>query len=261
MKSNNLPIFKQLQNNFSQYIRDPLNNPAPLGIESRRLKVYTELFYNNIEGFIANGFPILRSLTSDEDWHKTVRAFMKYHQCQTPYFLQISEEFLEFLTSDIVVPIKNFPFLLELAHYEWVELALMVSPENNTLQDVKSGEEMETVWQVSPLAWHLAYAFDVQNIGDEYIPEHAPQSPTFLVVYRKQDDEVAFMAINAVTYRLLELIQEKNTSALNEILVVLLEELNHPNPDVVKEGAINLLKDLQAKGIVGTQEVGLNKSS
>ena len=59
--------FIETQYQFAATIRDPENKPAPDNIEPRRMTIYRELFYNNIEGFIANGFPVLRQITIDED--------------------------------------------------------------------------------------------------------------------------------------------------------------------------------------------------
>ncbi|RKZ79734.1 MAG: DUF2063 domain-containing protein, partial [Gammaproteobacteria bacterium] len=49
------PSFIDTQYQFAGHIRDPEHNPAPADIEQRRMAIYRELFYNNIEGFIANG--------------------------------------------------------------------------------------------------------------------------------------------------------------------------------------------------------------
>ena len=89
--SSNQPAFQQVQYAFAAHIRDPGQNPPPPGIEDRRLQIYRELFYNNVEGFLSSGFPVLRSLMTNEDWHAMARDFFSRHRCHTPYFLQISE--------------------------------------------------------------------------------------------------------------------------------------------------------------------------
>ena len=48
-----VPEFQQLQRQLTAHLRDP-GSPPPAGIEERRLKIYRELFYNNVEGFLAN---------------------------------------------------------------------------------------------------------------------------------------------------------------------------------------------------------------
>ena len=90
------PSFIETQYRFAAHLRDPDNSPAPDGIEDRRMKIYRELIYNNIESFISSGFPILRSVLDDQKWHQIIRHFVAQHQSHTPYFLEISQEFLKY---------------------------------------------------------------------------------------------------------------------------------------------------------------------
>ena len=59
--------FKKTQYEFTAHLRDPEKNPAPEGIEDRRLGIYRDLLYNNVEGFISGGFPVIRSIYNDEN--------------------------------------------------------------------------------------------------------------------------------------------------------------------------------------------------
>ena len=65
---------QQLQNEFTAHVRNPSSIAAPAGIEGRRMKIYNDLIYNNIESFLSGGFPVLRSLHRDEDWHLPPRT-------------------------------------------------------------------------------------------------------------------------------------------------------------------------------------------
>ena len=48
---------ERAQRAFAAYVREPLGQPLPEGIEPRRMKIYAELVYNAFEGFVAGGFP------------------------------------------------------------------------------------------------------------------------------------------------------------------------------------------------------------
>ena len=78
---------KQL-NDFAAHIRDPENNPAPDRIEDRRMGIYRDLFFNNVDGFLGNTFPVLKSLYEEQSWLELVRNFYSLHRCQSPYFLE-----------------------------------------------------------------------------------------------------------------------------------------------------------------------------
>ncbi|OEC36203.1 Putative DNA-binding domain-containing protein [Pseudomonas cuatrocienegasensis] len=91
---------------------------------------------NNIEGFISGAFPVLHRLIEASRWQRLVRSFIAEHQARTPYFLQISQEFLAWLQQGYVAEAGDPPFVLELAHYEWVELALDVSEAEPALLEL-----------------------------------------------------------------------------------------------------------------------------
>lgn len=206
-----MPDLVALQQELTAHIRNPAEVRAPAGIESRRIKIYNDLVYNNIEGFIAGGFPITRSLYRDEDWHRLVRAFISQHRCESPYFLEISQEFISFVMQEYKPSPVDPPFLLELVHYEWVELALDVAEDEFPELDAGlASDALHNVPQISPLAWSLAYQFPVHKIGPGFEPDAPPPEATHLVVYRDREDAVCFLEINAATARLLELIRDNS---------------------------------------------------
>ena len=102
---------------MAAHLRDPDRAPPPQGIEDRRLKIYRDLIYNNIEGFVSGGFPVLRSLYDDVQWEELVRLFMDGHRCKSPYFLEISQEFIGYLMNEHQLRDCDPEFMAELAHY------------------------------------------------------------------------------------------------------------------------------------------------
>ena len=68
---------RALQYRFAGYLRDP-EHAAPLpDVERRRLDLYAELVFNNVEELLAANFPVIRSLHEDEAWHALVRDFYR----------------------------------------------------------------------------------------------------------------------------------------------------------------------------------------
>lgn len=224
---------------MARYLRAPDSAPAPAGIEQRRLAIYERLVYNNIEGFISSGFPVLRRLYTDEDWHGLVRAFIDGHACHTPYFLEISQEFVQYLLEEHHCRDCDPPFMAELAHYEWVELALDVAEDG--LPDAAAvGDVLAAVPRLSPLAWVLCYQFPVHRIGPDYRPDE-PAEPTYLAVYRNRQEEVRFMELNAATARLLELTRDNTAVTARELLTTLAGELGAGGEAMLEFGTRQLL--------------------
>ena len=204
---------------MARYLRNPAVEPPPQEVEQRRMAIYQRLVYNNIESFISGGCPVLRSLYEDEDWHALVRSFIAGHRCQTPYFLEISQEFIQFLMTEYQPGEQDPPFLAELAHYEWVELALDVAEAEPPAPD-RPEDVLAAVPQLSPLAWLLCYHYPVQHIGPGFRPDR-PGEPTYLVVYRDRRERVRFMVLNTFSARLVELTRGNTSATGRELLEIL----------------------------------------
>ena len=244
--------FQKLQHQFAAHIRDPEGQPAPAGIEDRRMGIYRDLFFNNLVKLLAGTFPVLSKILGDDRWRVLVRQYFSTHRSQTPYFLKVPKDFLDYLQHERKAAEDDLPFMNELAHYEWVELALQIDTQEFELSGVDpEGDLLAGRPVLSPLAWVLAYDYPVHRISPEYQPESAGEQSTFLVVYRDRDDKVGFMEINAVTARLLVLLQDDaNTATGSELLVQIAGEINHPNPQVVSDGGKDILADLNGKDII-----------
>lgn len=232
---------------MARFLRNPQQQPPPAGVEERRLKVYQDLIYNNIEGFISGGFPVLRSLYADDDWHQLVRGFIDGHRCQSPYFLEISQEFIAYLMQEHQPALGDPPFIAELAHYEWVELALDVA-EDELPADQPTLSVMNDGLRLSPLAWVLSYQYPVHRIGPSFQPTE-PGEPVFLVVYRDSQDQVCFMELNAPTARLLELVRDNAGARGAELLRQLAAEMGLAEDSVLSFGAAQL-EEMAGRAVV-----------
>jgi hypothetical protein len=245
------PDFISRQYAFAAHIRDPQREPLPEDVEDRRMDIYRELVYGNLQSLLAGFFPVLRGLLHDDRWHAMVRDFLVRHRATTPLFLELAQEFLDYLHEERGPGPADPPFLLELAHYEWVELALSISeadPEPSLADP--NGDLMTGRPVLSPLAWNLSYRFPVHRIGPEFRPDTPGEQPTHLLVYRNRDDDVEFMEINAVTQRLLTLLQQQPGWTGQDCLERIAEELRHPEPDVVMQAGARLLLDLRGRDIL-----------
>ena len=179
-----------VQRAFAARIRRPDEQPLLEGIDAARMAVYESLFFNNIESFISGAFPVLRTLFDAQRWNCLVRGFIAEHRAATPYFLEISQEFLGWLQQGYVAEPGDPAFIAELAHYEWVELAL----------DVSDAPLAPHGW--SALAWPLAYRWPVQRLGVDYQPATPPEQTTCLLAWCDPYDQVRFMQLSPFAYRL-----------------------------------------------------------
>ena len=218
--------FLDTERQFAAHLRNPERVPPPPGIEDRRLAVYRDLFWRNIEGFIANGFPVLRSILDDRRWQRLVRRFYAEHPCHSGYFIDIPEQFLLWLNDTPAAREGYPPFICELAYYEWLELALTFSsdecPAAARRRDFLAGRP-----RLTPLCALYGCRWPVHRIGPQYQPEAPLAEPVWLLVWRDRQDAVHFMQMNTAAARLIQLLQlpEYQGESGNVLLATLATEL------------------------------------
>lgn len=203
----NAPLrsLQQFQMAFGRRCRDP-RAARPPGVSARRMAVYEALLFNNITGFLDTCFPLCRELIGGARWRHLNRAFFRDWRSHTPIFREIPHEFLRYLKS-ARQPLPAW--FRELAHYEWVELAVGTSaascPSHNVDGDLMQGRPL-----VNPTLLNLAYDWPVHRIG----PGWRPRKPaaTHLLVFRNRDDEVRFVEANATTAQLVARLVESDIS-------------------------------------------------
>lgn len=251
----NEPDFIKAQRAFAAHLRDPERHRAPEDVEERRLRIYRDLFFSNIENFLSSGFPVLHALLPTARWQRLVRDFYRDHASQSPYFVEIPREFVAWLAEEFVPEEGDPPFMLELAHYEWMELVLDVSREELPASGFHpQGDLLAGVPLLSPLVCVLSYRYPVHRIGDSYQPAEPLPQPVWLLIYRDVDDQVQFMEINAVTARLVELLRQDDMKTGKMLLEQIAGELPAMDTEqVIRFGADTLERLRQRDIILGTR--------
>jgi len=241
----------RLQTRFAGHIRDPRAVAAPEGVEDRRMAVYRDLFFNNIRSFLSSNFPVLRSLYTDTGWSTLCREFYGSYRCHTPLFPELPREFLKYLQDHRQDRKDDPPFLLELAHYEWVELALSLDEtETSDMRFDPDGDLLQGIPLMSPLVWPLSYRYPVHRITADFRPLSPPPETTHLMVWRRHDYSVKFMLLNETSMLLVQKLKENSTLPGLEILQMVAGMIRHPNPAVVLEAGTALLGELREKQVI-----------
>jgi hypothetical protein len=221
-------------------------------MDPARALVYRDLVFANLSSLLSGTFPVLVKILGDEHWRSLVRIFLRDYRARTPKFGEIAQEFVEFLAagpqalSDGPWP----PFMVELAHYEWVEMALQQS-DAELLVGGDAALLLDRPLRVSPLAWPLAYAWPVQRVGPDYQPDVAPAQPTLLLVRRAEDWSVRFSELSPLAWRLLLRIGEFPELTGREQLQGLAIEAGAVRASEFLEGGVVLLRQMHGEGVVG----------
>jgi uncharacterized protein len=241
----------EAQRAFAAHIRDPEHVPLPRGIEPRRMKIYSDLFFNNIESLLAANFPVIRTLHDDDAWRALVRDFYRGHRSHTPLFTEIAREFIRHLEWRVRSGAGDPPFLVELAHYEWSELALTLDEHDiASIHFDRTGDLLTGIPVVSPLARVLAYNYPVHLVAPDFRPTEASPQPVFLLLVRDRADEVHFLEIDALTALLMERLSLDSTEGGLARIDGLLAELGRGGEGGLRESGIAILRHLHAREVV-----------
>lgn len=231
---------------MAQHVRDPAAHAGPPGIEARRLKIYSDLVYSNLDGLLAGGFPVIRKTLGDADWQALVHGFLARHHSHTPLFTELGRELIAHIEAE---PDPRRPWLAELAHYEWAELGLQLSDVAMPAHD-PAGDLLDGVPLLSPLAWPLAYRWPVNRIGPDFQPVESPAEPTLVLLRRGPDGRIHFSALSPLLFRLLELIDANTGRSGRVLLRQLAAEAGQVDFDGFLIEALPMLQRLHAEGVL-----------
>lgn len=237
----------EFQRQFATHLRAPLTDTRPKGQAERASRIYEALLFNNVRGFTDQCFPVARAMLGADAWTELNRAFFRDWSCQTPFFARIPAEFVEYLASP-QAPSAAPPWLAELTHYEWLELA--ASTHAGAVREVTATEfDDHTTLTANPTLHVATYAWPVHRFRATHEHSVPPPAPTSLAVYRTSTHEVGFVEISALTAALLELIQE-TPATLPVTITTLTRLLPGSDETQLSVAATPLIRDFLQKEIL-----------
>lgn len=242
--------------NFQKYygarVRNPDSTPLTNDIAPRRSEVYESLLFNNICGYISNCFPVATSIIDEQKWQQLCRDYFTEWRSHTPYFSQIPKTFIDFIEYKLAADSDYQqlpPWFTELIDYEWLELEVdtcnAVAINTYTHSDEQSFDTQAPL-STAPTLRLKQFQWPVHTISPVQIPEQ--EAPSFLLLYRNSEHKVEFMAVNAMTFALLEIISQANCSAKDAIAE--LATLTGNDPVQFEAFAIPLVAEFVANGLL-----------
>jgi uncharacterized protein len=237
--------FQRYQLEFTSHIRSPSTAKKPAKVPDARMAVYREIVFNNVFGSVSACFPVCADVLGKRSWLKLIKQFFATHQATTPLFREIPQEFLTFLSSATGLP----NYLQQLAHYEWVELAVnmqhTVSPTVSKSTDLFN--EKPVLASANKL---LEYDFPVHKISKKFKP--LIEEKTYLLVFRNAELKVSFIELNPMTYLLLKLLENTKLTG-KQSLAKLAKDIQHPDINIIIQFGLKILEDLTSQqAIIGS---------
>lgn len=249
--------FLRVQQNFTGWLRHPAATAAPADIEPRRLAIYRELLFNNVMTFVEGTFPIALALLPEPLAQRLKSGFFADFKCSSPFFYDISLHFREYVSSLDWPELAQHPWLPELLHFEWMELAADIAEDPNPSADagtlLASSGFPDGPGQILRLAapvWPLAYQWRVHAWHRSTDATELNPSPVCLLVSRDREEQVQIVEVEPLAAWLVEIIQSEadgiSLQALADQLASATPGLGH---DQARDACARILATLRASGI------------
>lgn len=239
------PSLRQQQLAFANAIRHPQKKLSVEGVATDRMAVYRELFFNNFKETLSSAFPVLHKVLPVEQWTDLCARFFADHPCRSPYLAYLPREFLRYLHHH---PVTDPPWLYELAQWEWTELDLFLAPDVTLVKD--GNDVLNHVPVLSPLTRRHHFNYAVHNIGVDNLPVAPAEHSVHLLAWRKPDDAIGFMQLNALSASLLELIGCNRHETGQALLLQVAHRYSEFDPAVIFQGGADALQSFHNNHIV-----------
>lgn len=251
--------FKQIQQQWAKWLRNPQTEEPPVNADSNRLKVYNRLVRNNIESFIERGFPVLAKVLTRSQWQTLMQNFIAQHQAESPLFANIGYEFVCFLeqyTANAQVRQAYPNFMYQLACYERMEVEAYHA--ESLCMPALVTHPQQSLWQVNPSLQWREFNYPVHTISADSQPTTELPQPLFIAVYRVDEiDEnqqfssaVKFMQLNPVTMLLIDLLQRQPGMSIADMVTALSEQLPQYSAQQLEQGLFTTIPDLYQRAML-----------
>lgn len=242
------PNLAETQLAFMAYLRQPIPALLPMGYAKQSLDIYVELVNNSINESLSSCFPIIQSILTELEWRNLVADFIAQHFCVNPKYRQIPDEFVFYLQNERLQA-DDPPFLVELAHYEWIELVLVLAEaEEFSWVELTAEQLLTQSLAFSPLCKLLYYQWPVTKIDNANRPL-APDSLGFCILaFRDSLDQVRFIEVNSASAQFIELLL--NQQSASQILAEISVSLSEVDRDKLRNFCLDMLLKLNQQGAI-----------
>lgn len=236
----------EFQSELSAYLRGNRQAPTMQTTSAPALSIYKNLVFNNVTRFIDKCFPVAKSMIPEHQWQDLRESFFARYSCPTPLFNDIPKHFCNFIRQQPTD--LQHPWLADLLHYEWLELAADTHPGEVPAATPYSPE---CLLAINPTLFNASYSWPVHRLSPKQ--RDLSSQAVHLLVYRDVSDQVKFIEINALTAELIDLLS-RNPSITT---IKLLNRLHQTQPqferDLLHQFGAELIKDLVAQNAVIAQ--------
>jgi len=194
--------------------------PAVQGVDPQKLDLYRELMFNTVLESLESIFPFTHQLISEQDlqsesWTEFVDRYRRAYPNLSHNLMGAVENFPRFIAEQAEL-VACFPFVAELALYEWLEMQALNLPDQvvsddlvaKKLPDLAHYDSYVPIWNEARVLH--SFTFPVPDIvhalkEDEGYAHFAAQDTEILIYRDPERLQVRFFCLNGITSLLLRL--------------------------------------------------------
>lgn len=236
----------EAQTNLATYTRTGELKPID-GLTPNRIHHYRRLIYNIVEDAIENAYPIAKKFLPEEMWNRMVDEFISEHPCRHPQLFRMPKEFIEFAIVKEYSEEYDIPYLIDLLHFEWVEV------EVHTMKDIAPkyanplGDIQSDTLIFSPYIKLIHLTYPIHKIHELNMEESL--GDYFLLIYRQESGSVQYAELTELTHFLIQNMTQLDLS-LDEVLAQFLVNMNKSEQENLINNATVFIRDLLKLGVV-----------
>lgn len=180
------------------------------GIRQENISHYRRLVYNVVDDMLQSAYPLTNELLTDEEWDNMVTSFFRDHPCQSPQVWNMPKELIVYLDNGLHPLTVKYPFLLELLHFEWIEVDLFMMADK-TVPAKDNGNILIDKLVINPEHCLLTLTFPVHQKRAADI-NNSDTGHYFVAAHRNKEGEVLFTSLSPALSRLLEYLEDAPAS-------------------------------------------------
>lgn len=212
------------QSRLAGYCRTGVLQPID-GLTPNRVHNYRRLVYNVVDDTLRTAYPLTLDLLEEDEWNELVNSFFTNHSCQSASVWQMPKEFIEYVVVHSQSLIEKYPMLIELLHFEWIEIELYMMEDKIIPSFTKSVDLENNVVVFNPEHIIAQYSYPFHHKNPNEINE-VDKGNYFILIFRDlESGEVKFVNISYLFAWLIQTIADTNKS-LKEVCQQASSEFN-----------------------------------
>ena len=160
-----------------------------------RLLVYRDLARTALKDPLPDCFPITHALLEGAgQWEACIDAFFASRSIQSPYYRDVNPSFVDWLANSRW-GVERWPFLLQLAHFEYIEVEILRWPDEPLSDDLQLTPVPDAHVVFDGATRNLAYAYHVHEATKD---DPEPKAGgAFLLGYRDPEGDFNYSELSA----------------------------------------------------------------